>query len=280
MNRYKLLDVQLDDIAPKALRELLTSWVAEGKGKMIVTPNPEFVLEARRDPYFRTLLNTADLALPDGVGLRFALAALSDNRLSYRHTGADTLVLLAELCRDAGKRLVLLGGVPKKTQRAAESLVERFSGLDVHTFDPGIIDNDEPRLSEATLAGLERLSPHVIGVALGHGKQEKVMEIIKNKLFNTHVLIGMGGASDYVSMAAKRAPLNWQRWGFEWLWRLIHEPWRYKRICKAVVLFPLTVAWATLRSGRFLTGTKNVLQELRTHVLESRDIRHKTQKAV
>ncbi len=271
MLRYEILDVPINDISPDELRDLLRQWVATGQGKMVVTPNPEIILESRHDATFRNILKEADAALPDGVGLRFALAALTDQRLHYRHTGTDTLVTLAELCRDTGKRLVLLGGTPKKTQQAAMILTNKFPGLDVQTFDPGIVDSIDPRLSEATLAGLERLAPQVVGVALGHGKQEKIMHILKQKLPSINLLLGMGGASDYVSLAVKRAPTTWQRWGFEWLWRLMQEPWRYKRIFKAVIIFPLVVAWTALRQKHLWRSLQNVYQEICQHWRENKN---------
>ena len=263
--QHTVLGVRVDDLPTAELKGLLELWVSGQKAHMIVTPNPEFVLRAQTDAEFRDILNRSDLSLPDGTGLRFAIAALSDDRLLYRHTGADTLILLAEICAKAGKRLVLLGGSPKKTRRAAEALRQQFTGLDCATFDPGIIDEEHTRLSEATLAGVERLKPNVVAVALGQGKQEKVMQILKTKLPGINVLIGIGGASDYVAMAVKRAPVTWQRLGFEWLWRLIQEPWRWQRILRAVVIFPVRVAWATLRQGKPIRATRSVFDELKRH---------------
>jgi N-acetylglucosaminyldiphosphoundecaprenol N-acetyl-beta-D-mannosaminyltransferase len=257
------------DLDDAQLRTTLQQWVVGDSAKMIVTPNPEFVMHAQRDAEFRELLAKADLSLPDGVGLRFAVTALSNETLEHRHTGADTLITLAELAAAEKKKLVLLGGSPKKTERAAATLRERFPELDVAVFDPGIIDEHHVRLSEATLAGVERLSPVIIAVALGQGKQEKVMHILKTKIPSVRVLMGIGGASDYVSMAVKRAPTRWQKYGFEWLWRLIQEPWRWKRILNATVFFPLRVAWATLISGRFFIAVHRVSLELRKHFTQT-----------
>jgi N-acetylglucosaminyldiphosphoundecaprenol N-acetyl-beta-D-mannosaminyltransferase len=263
--QHTVLGVKIDDLSTQELTAQLSAWLGGERAKMVVTPNPEFVMYAQRDPDFRKLLNEADLSLPDGVGLRFAVAALSNDRLKHRHTGADTLIELASLCAHDHKKLVLLGGSPRKTQRAAASLRDRFVGLDVATFDPGIIDEHHVRLSEATLTGVERLSPHAIAVALGQGKQEKVMAILKDKIPTVRILMGIGGASDYVAMAVKRAPTSWQKYGFEWLWRLIQEPWRWQRILNATLFFPLRVAWATIVTGRFFKAARNVSQELKQH---------------
>jgi N-acetylglucosaminyldiphosphoundecaprenol N-acetyl-beta-D-mannosaminyltransferase len=263
--QHVVLGVPVNDISSTELRQTLLAWLVGTEPHAVVTPNPEFVMLARHDLDFKQILAKADLSLPDGVGLKFAIAALTDQRLEHRHTGADTLIMLAELAAQEHKKLILLGGSPRKTERAATSLRERFSGLDVATFDPGIIDEHHVRLSEATLSGVERLAPQIIAVALGQGKQERVIEILKTKIPTVRILIGIGGAADYVSMAVKRAPNSWQKYGFEWLWRLFQEPWRWKRILTAIVFFPLSVAWATLKARRFVRAAKNVSQELKRH---------------
>ncbi len=129
--QYVVLGVRVHDVSEDELRKVLQSWLVGDRARIVVTPNPEFVMHAQRDVEFRNLLGKADLSLPDGVGLRFAVAALSNDRLQHRHTGADTLVTLAELAAKENRRLVLLGGSPRKTERAAASLRDRFAGLDL-----------------------------------------------------------------------------------------------------------------------------------------------------
>ncbi|MFZ2682155.1 MAG: WecB/TagA/CpsF family glycosyltransferase [Patescibacteria group bacterium] len=263
--KHTVLGVSFVDLTPESLRFKLSQWLGGPIPKIIVTPNPEFIMTARRDPEFKHLLAKADLSLPDGVGLRFAVAALTDQRLQHRHTGADTLLLLAELAAQKDKSLVILGGSPRKSGRAAANLRERFPGLEVSTFDPGIIDEHQVCLSEMTLSSIERMAPAIIAVALGQGKQERVMQILRTKIPSARILIGIGGAADYVSNATKRAPESWQRFGFEWLWRLIQEPWRWRRIFAATVAFPLYVAWTALISGRIFKAVRQVSSELNHH---------------
>ncbi len=267
--QHDILGVRVDDLSTPELRETLRTWLLGDVTRLIVTPNAEFIILAQDDPEFKQILGRADLALPDTVSLRFAVAALSEARLQHRHTGADTLIELAELAMQTKRRLMILGGSPRKTQRAAAVLRQQFAGLDIVCFDPGIVDNHHVRLSEATLAGIERLQPRVIAVALGHGKQERVMEILKIKLPSIRVLMGIGGAADYVAKAVTRAPQSWQNYGFEWAWRLMQEPWRWRRIFTAVVIFPLRVVWVTLVTGRFVTALMNVSDELKRHFTQA-----------
>src|SRR3990167_9257321 len=117
MRNHVVFGVRIDDVPPLELRGLISDWLIGEQTRAIVTPNPEMILLARRDAAFRDILNRADLSLPDGVGLRFALPALTSERLLHRHTGVDTLILIAQLCAVAGKRLALLGGAPCVAER-------------------------------------------------------------------------------------------------------------------------------------------------------------------
>lgn len=49
------------------------------------------------------------------------------------------------------------------------------------------------------------------------------------RLLGDMVAVGVGGAFDVVSGQLRRAPGAWQKLGLEWLFRLLQEPWRWKR---------------------------------------------------
>jgi len=75
-----ILGVRIDDVTyPEALGVLLQA-IASRVPHIVTTPNPEFVMLARRDATFRTTLNRAALNIPDGIGL--LLAARLDSALS------------------------------------------------------------------------------------------------------------------------------------------------------------------------------------------------------
>lgn len=84
--RHHLFEVPIDDFSNAELDQQLTEWVNGTVSKFLTTPNPEFLLLARKDEEFRKILQSSDLSLPDGVGLRYAIAALTDKRLLHRQT--------------------------------------------------------------------------------------------------------------------------------------------------------------------------------------------------
>lgn len=261
MRSHAIFGIRIDDLSSTELRTLISDRLRSDTVYRIVTPNPEFVLLARRDGEFRDVLARADLSLPDGVGLRFAVAALTGERLRHRHTGVDTLSLIAAECASLQKRLLLLGGDPGVADAAAARLREQHPGLQVNGFDPGRVD---PHHLSADL--LERLADYsVIAVGLGQGKQEQVMErlaIDSARLPSLRLLIGIGGAFDMISGTKRRAPVQLRRAGLEWLWRLIIEPRRWKRIFHAFLVFPAVVVWDTLKHHRFLAACRATVPEI------------------
>lgn len=264
MNRHSVLSVAIDDLSDAELSERLDVWVrSDAPAKVIVTPNPEFLLLARRDATFRDRLNRADLSLPDGVGLRFAVAALTDNRLAHRHTGVDTLVEIARICARSGKTLVLFGGDPGVAALAAQTLAADIPGARVIGIDPGRV-NEEAFAMDRWVDVLDRAA--VIAVGLGQGKQERVMDILRAaapaNFPELRVLIGVGGAFDMFAGTKRRAPQSVRRIGLEWLWRLAIEPSRWRRIFAAFLVFPAVVISDTLRHRRFLRAVRATIPEI------------------
>lgn len=261
---FSLYDIHLDHFSPAQLDVILRSWVTGHEQKRVSTPNPEFLLFARKKNWFKDLLNKSHLSIPDGVGLRYAVAALGKGRLAFRHTGVDTLIHLARICEDTGKLLVLFGATKKRAQKAASALRFEFPELRVVGIDPGHIKevNGKLQLQESMLLGLHRIEPVVLAVGLGCGKQEKFIEQYLHQLPTVRIAIGVGGAFDMISGHYRRAPIFVQKMGLEFFWRLLQQPSRFKRIWKASVVFPLMVAYDTLRQGRLLRACIAVFPEV------------------
>lgn len=257
MTRHELFGVRIDDVSSDELERCISDWLLDNRPRVIVTPNPEFLLLARRDEAFRDLLNRSNLSLPDGVGLRFAIPAISDERLAHRHTGVDTLVLIAQTCATTGKRLALVGGDPGVAERAAQILRDRIPGLQIEGIDPGQIAADQ--LNDSTALRLNDF--HAIALGLGQGKQERVMESLRTSI-PAKLLIGVGGAFDMISGTKRRAPAWIRKIGLEWLWRAAIEPRRITRILRAFPGFPAVVIWDTLKHRRFLRACRAVIPEI------------------
>lgn len=215
--------------------------VAQRVPRQICTANPEFLMAARRDREFQRVLRSADLVLPDGVGLLWA-ARYRGRRLPERVAGSDLIYRLAELAGRHGWRLYFLGAAEGVAPAAAAALQARWPGLVIagaFAGSPGLAGED------ALVERVRAARPDVLLVAYGAPAQDKWIARHKDRL-GVPVCLGVGGAFDFVAGVTQRAPRWVQRLGLEWLHRLWRQPWRARRILTAVVAFPL----AMLRAGR------------------------------
>ncbi len=270
MNSVSLLGVRIDNVDVAQTRALFRDWLGDKAAAMthlVCTPNPEFLLAAQHDASFKELLNGLDLNLPDGVGLRFASAALTEQTLRNRVPGVQALLLLAELCVESQQRLLLLGE-QGANERAAAELRLQWPGLDVVVLDPGVIA-EAGDLPPNVIDEMRGLQAQVIAVGLGQGKQERCIfglhsmyTLNVDHLSTVRVMIGVGGAAAMIGKTLPRAPRLLQRIGLEWVWRLAIEPRRWRRIWRATVVFPLMVILLTLREHRFWRAVRRTLPEI------------------
>jgi N-acetylglucosaminyldiphosphoundecaprenol N-acetyl-beta-D-mannosaminyltransferase len=220
-----VLGVRVDDVTyPEAITCLLEA-IASRTPKVVTTPNPEIVMLARHDPSFRATLNRAALNIPDGIGLVLA-ARLAGCRLREHVQGTDLVLLLAAESARAGHSWFLLGGESDTARRSADALRARFPGLRVVGAEPGSpwpADDLAVRSQIATAGPVD-----VLLVAYGAPKQERWLERNLAQL-GIPVGIGVGGVFNYFSGAAPRAPGWVRRLHFEWLHRLVTQPWRWRR---------------------------------------------------
>ena len=216
------------------------AWVVDAvrarEPKQICTPNPEFLMTARRDPAFRDVLRAADLNIPDGVGLLWAARRLGQ-RLPERVAGSDLVGDIAALAAQSGWRLFLLGAAPGVAERAADVLRVRHPGLTVVGTESG---SPRPDDADRLIALITAARPDVLFVAYGAPAQDKWIAAHRQRL-DVPVSMGVGGSLDFIAGIAPRAPRWLQRLGLEWLYRLARQPWRAKRIFTAVIEFPLAV---------------------------------------
>ncbi len=204
---------------------------------VVTTPNPEFVMLARRDPAFRAVLARAALNIPDGVGLLLA-ARLRGERLRQHVQGTDLVLELAAESPRAGYRWFLLGGHGDVAARAAAALRRANPGLMIVGAAPG---SPLPGGDRATRALIEAAGPvDVLLVAYGAPKQEQWLDRNLAAL-GVPVGIGVGGVFNYLAGDAPRAPAWLRRLSLEWLHRLVTQPWRWRRQLALPVFVALAV---------------------------------------
>jgi N-acetylglucosaminyldiphosphoundecaprenol N-acetyl-beta-D-mannosaminyltransferase len=237
--QVNILGVRVDNVNEAEALERAAELVRAGGAHHVVTVNPEFVMEARRNPAFAAVLAAADLATPDGFGLLLAARALG-TPLRGRATGVELTLGLADLAARYGYRVFLLGAAPGVAEAAATELQARFPGLIIAGSFAGSPDpRHEPFLRQLINAA----RPDILFVAYGHPRQD--LWIARNQPYvQIPLAMGVGGTFDYLAGRVPRAPGWLRRIGLEWAYRLICQPQRLPRIIDAVPCF----AWAVLRT--------------------------------
>ena len=220
-----ILGVQVDSFNYEQALSLIEGFVESGHPHQVVTVNPEFIVAAQSDDEFRDILNASSLALPDGVGLLWAARFLG-HPFQERVTGTDTVQRVAALAAQKGYSLFLLGAAPGVAVETAARLCETYPGLRIvgtHAGSPASEEEDE------IVSMIQKAKPDILFVAYGAPQQDKWIARNLERL-GVPVAMGVGGAFDFISGRAKRAPRWLQRLGLEWLHRLCHEPWRWRRM--------------------------------------------------
>ena len=228
-------------VAAVTLEEALAAMdelVSSGRPSQAVTVNPEFVMAAQTNEPFRQVLHDADLALADGIGMIWA-ARLLGRRLPERVAGSDLVPKLAAKAENQGWSLFLLGAAPGIADKAASVLCGLHPGLRVVGTHSG---SPDPSQQEQIIRLVREASPDILLVAYGAPAQD--LWIARNMAaLSVPLSIGIGGTLDFIAGVKKRAPRWIQRIGMEWLFRLLQEPWRWRRQL-ALPVFATRVLWS------------------------------------
>jgi N-acetylglucosaminyldiphosphoundecaprenol N-acetyl-beta-D-mannosaminyltransferase len=224
VKQARVLGVRVDCLDMRATLDRIEQLVSAGGSHIVATVNPEFIMRARRDPEFARVLESADLCLADGTGVVWA-ARRQGCSMSAPVTGTDLIPPLAALCAKQGFRLFLLGADPGVAAELAARLRTEHPGLAVaaHAGSP------DPSADEETVTLIRAHRAQVLLVAFGAPKQELWIDRLKDRL-GVAVGIGVGGAFDYLTGRVPRAPMWMRSAGLEWLYRLLHQPWRVRRM--------------------------------------------------
>jgi N-acetylglucosaminyldiphosphoundecaprenol N-acetyl-beta-D-mannosaminyltransferase len=212
---------------------------SEPRLHQIATVNPEFIMRAQQDEPFRTVLRHADLCLADGIGVVWA-ARYQGQPVPERVPGSELVHHLAAEAAQAGWSLFLLGAAPGIAAQAAIILQQRYPSLIIAGTYAG---SPAPAENEAIVALINESGAQMLWVAYGAPKQDLWIARNRDKLPLVRVAVGVGGSLDFITGKAIRAPRWVQNLGLEWLHRLWHEPWRWRRM----LALPRFVLWVLFK---------------------------------
>jgi len=245
----------------------------KNKKFLIVTPNPEIVLKAQEDEKLLEILNSADLSLPDGIGLAMAkkfyelpsqnaftllvkgiyigARSILDKKWLFKDfqvvRGREAFLKLVKFSRDNHWKIFLFGGREGVAQKAGEVLDKKFPGLKWKAETGPFLDEKarpvlerDSKLYIELIKKINEYQPDILFVGLGCPKQEKFVNdnLAKLKVGGAMVI---GRTLDWVAGQYPPCP-KWMAYlGLEWLWRFLTGSTNLKRIVNAAIVFPYKV---------------------------------------
>lgn len=228
MREIKLLEIKIKPLSKNQILEQIKKYIETPSGFFhIVSINPENIIIARENHNFKRVIESAHIQIIDGVGV--VMAARLFNFKLEKITGVDLMQELLKTANELRLRVLLVGGGSNLALKLANCYHQtypkaKFFGL------TGIKDIKNPAHSEEKkiFSIVTKFKPQLVFAAFGSPEQELWLERHKRE-FAGAVCIGVGGAFNFLSGLKPRAPYVLQRLGLEWLFRLLLEPWRWRR---------------------------------------------------
>ncbi len=290
MKEIKILGVKVNiGVTMDEVVSVIEEAIRNGGSQIVCTTNPEFILEAQEDEEFRNIINNSLVSTPDGNGVIFAVSYIDTIKNLHRNflfplnafirgffvpfkrvdksiTGVDLMMKLCEVSEQKQYTIFLLGGRPQDrlgrmksvdydlATKTAERLLKKYPKLKIIGSTSAFNSYDEDDLTTLSFIQ-EKMKEHdiksidMLFVAYGHPKQEKWLYRNINKI-PSKIGIGVGGSFAYISDDVRTPPNVFKSMKMEWFYRLLIQPWRVRRIFKALVIFPVQIYIETIRKNR------------------------------
>ncbi len=223
--RVEILGVKVDAVTMAEAVDFAERLISARKPSTIATVNAEMLLRATYDAEFKSVLNAAELVVPDGAGTVWAARHLG-YEMPERVAGYDLVQELLKIAPAKSQRIFMFGSAPGVADKAKAKAENLYRGINIVGTRNGYFQaEDEPEI----IAQIKNSKPDILLAALGFPKQEKWLAAHKAEL-NVPVSIGVGGTFDVMAGVVRRAPRWMQRAKLEWLFRALLQPSRAGRL--------------------------------------------------
>lgn len=224
LEKIDILGIPFVNTTKTKFVEKLDEHLTHQEKAFVVTANPEIVMKAREDEQYKKVINQATYITADGIGVVKA-AQLLNRPIPERVTGYDTMLELLKLAEEKQYGIYLLGAGQETLEKAIQNIQTTYPKINIVGHHNGFFDWENNSIQQDIIDQ----KPDLIFVALGVPRQENW--IAENlPALEKGVCIGVGGSFDVIAGTVERAPLAWQKANLEWLYRLIKQPSRWKRM--------------------------------------------------
>lgn len=219
--------------------------------KSILTANPEIIVQSQDDTKLRQVLNNAWATIPDGVGILWA-AKIQNKTVAERITGVRLTKELLEVAEKQKLTIGVIGGSEQASLKYREYLKRHVPNnwtlpgpwidtTDYYETKNEVIDWLESVDGQEFLKKLEKTD--ILFVAMGAPKQEFFIDYLTHKpKIGNFLSVAVGGTFDELSGIAPKTPDIINNIGMKWFYRLVTEPWRFKRQTRLLHFIRLVTA--------------------------------------
>lgn len=221
----EMFGLSISSMDMDATVEYLVCAVSSGKPHQVVTINPIMIMDGLANPERMKVFREAELLVPDGAGVVWAASRLG-TPVAERVPGIELMHRLLEEADRRHWRIYLLGASEDVIVAARDRLKQKYPGALFAGYHHGFFTEEE---DEQIVEHIRAAKPHLLFMASSTDKQEPWISRYREAL-GVPVVMGVGGSFDIAAGKLKRAPQWMRRMRIEWLYRLIQEPSRYKRM--------------------------------------------------
>jgi len=231
MIRQKIVTMDVDVTSLSLSVGKVLNLINLHKGAYVCVSNVHMCMETFDSLSFRSVVNQAELVIPDGKPLSIAQKLLGHKNASQVR-GQDIMNALCELSGKKNLNIGFYGGSSDSILELVQSnLTKQYPDIKItYSFSPpfrALTDEEDAKVIEE----INNTNVDILFVGIGCPKQEIWMAEHKEQLHC--VMLGVGAAFDFIAGNKKHAPRWVQRIGLEWLFRLLSEPKRlWKRYLK------------------------------------------------
>lgn len=218
-----VLDSHIDALTWDECINRIATWATLRQSRYVTLCNVHSVVTASEDAEFRRVIEQADLALPDGAPIAWALRR-EGHPEQTRLSGPDLMWRYLAEAQRLKQRVFFYGSTPETLDKLRARIVAHFPRLQIAGMVSPPYRSLTPEEDQAHIDQINRSGAHVVFVGLGCPKQEGWMSAHRGRVHA--VMLGVGAAFDYHAGTLARAPLWMQKAGLEWLHRLASEPRR------------------------------------------------------
>ena len=165
------------------------------------------------------------LIIPDGVGIQIAAKFLK-TPVKEKIAGIDLMKEIIKKLSLENKSIYLLGTTDENLKACVANIIMEFPEINIAGYRDGYFDINNPA---ELLDDIKEKNPYAIFVAMGCPRQEEFIVRYMDEL-PCEIFMGVGGSFDVIAEKVNRAPKWMIKFGLEWLYRVLKEPWRIKRL--------------------------------------------------